>query len=84
MKNKSIIGLKELREHTEEYIEKVQEGRSFVVMRRSEPIFKIAPVDVWGDEGRWESVADFSEVNDKGVGVREVLKSIRELNGSGH
>ena len=82
MKNKSIIGLKELREHTEEYIEKVQEGRSFVVMRRSEPIFKIAPVDVWGDEGAWESVADFSEVGEKGVNAREVLKSIRKINGS--
>ncbi len=82
MKNKGIIGLKELREHTEEYIRKVQNGRSFVVMRRSEPIFKIAPVDVWGDEGAWESVADFSEINEKGIEAREVLKSIRKLNGS--
>ncbi|KKU16247.1 MAG: hypothetical protein UX24_C0015G0001 [Candidatus Giovannonibacteria bacterium GW2011_GWB1_45_9b] len=82
MREKSIIGLKELREHTEEYIEKVGKGRSFVVVRRSEPIFKIAPVDAWGDEGSWEKAVDFSEVNERGIEAGEVLKSIRKLNGS--
>ena len=49
MKNSTIIGLKELRENIEEYIGKVEKGKSFVVVRRSHPVFKIAPVDAWGD-----------------------------------
>jgi prevent-host-death family protein len=82
MKNKGLIGLKDLREHTEKYIEKVQKGSSFVVVRRSEPVFKIAPVDAWGDEGMWEQIADFSEIDERGVEAQEILKSIRKLNES--
>ena len=38
-----IVGLKELRENTEAYIEAVQKGRSFTVVRRSQPIFRMEP-----------------------------------------
>ncbi len=82
MKNTTIIGLKELRENTEEYISKVEKGKSFIVVRRSHPVFKIAPVDAWGDEGTWETVVDFRALNVKGVPVKAVLKSLRKLNGS--
>ena len=41
---KRIIGLKELRNNTEKYISKVKAGETFVIMRRSEIIFKIVPV----------------------------------------
>lgn len=49
--NNTIIGLKDLREHTENYISRVRRGKSFIVVRRSKPIFKITPVDEWGDGG---------------------------------
>ena len=42
MKN-SIIGLKELRENADTYISQVEKGKSFIVVRRSEPVFKISP-----------------------------------------
>jgi len=32
----------------------VQKGKSFIVVRRSQPIFRLAPVDIWGDEGFWK------------------------------
>lgn len=82
MATTNIIGLKELRENTEDYIDKVEKGRSFVVVKRSHPVFKIVPVDMWGDEGLWESVVDFREISSKGVSAGDVLKSLRKLNGS--
>ncbi len=59
---KEIIGLKELRDNTETYIREVEQGKSFLVMRRSTPIFKIAPADEWGDDGRWDTAIDFTKM----------------------
>lgn len=78
MKN-SIIGLKDLRENTESYINKIKKGRSFVVVRKSKPVFKISPVDEWGDEGVWETVVDFTEIRPEGVPIREVRRALKEL-----
>lgn len=75
-----IIGLKELRENTESYISQVQRGRSFTVVRRSQPIFTITPVDEWGDEGNWKTVVDLTSINKKGVSPRTILSSLKRLN----
>ena len=78
-----IIGLKELREDTEKYITGAKRGQSFLVVRRSKPIFKITPpVDEWGDEGTWETVVDFTKIKPGGVPIGVVLKSLRRLNES--
>ena len=82
MANAPIIGLKDLMENMEEYINKVKRGREFTVIRKSEPVFKITPVDMWGDEGIWETVADFRELNEKGIPARDVLRALRKNNGS--
>ena len=78
----NIIGLKDLRENTEEYINKVKKGREFTVIRKSEPVFKITPVDMWRDEGVWEIIADFRELNEKGTPAQDVLRALRKNNGS--
>ena len=31
-------------------------------MRKSKPVFKLTPLDVWGDEGVWEKVVDFTKI----------------------
>ena len=36
-------------------------------------------VDEWGDEGKWETIADFREINPGGVDAAEVAKAIRKL-----
>ena len=77
---KNIIGLKELRENTATYIREVGRGRSFIIMQKSKPIFAINPVDAWGDDGVWETVADFS-IMKKLPKLEDVLKSLRKLNG---
>ena len=74
-----IIGLNDLRENTEQYISSVKKGKSFVVVRRSKPIFRVSPVDEWGDEGVWETVVDFTKVSKKGVPIDNVIASLKRL-----
>ncbi len=80
MKN-TIIGLKELRENMDTYISRIKRGKSFMVVRRSKPVFKISPIDEWGDDGEWETVVDFSEINEMGVPAKNVLKALKQANG---
>lgn len=75
MKN-AIIGLKELRENMDNYISQVGKGRSFVVVKKSKPVFRLTPLDVWGDEGVWEKVVDFTKIKKGGVLLEDVLSKI--------
>lgn len=77
--NTNIIGFKELRENAGKYISAVEKGRVFTVVRRSKPIFKMVPVDEWGDEGKWETVVDFTKFKKGGVKAEEVLASLKRL-----
>ncbi len=70
----SIVGLKELRENIESYITQVSKGKSFVVVRRSQPVFKISSPDE--DGGQWESVIDFTRVKKGGVPISELLSRL--------
>lgn len=74
--NNSIIGLKELRENMDNYISQVGRGKSFIVVRKSKPVFKLAPFDMWGDEGMWEKVIDFTKIKKGGVLLSDVLSKI--------
>ncbi|MEX0877434.1 MAG: type II toxin-antitoxin system prevent-host-death family antitoxin [Candidatus Spechtbacterales bacterium] len=78
-KKEDIIGLKELRLHMDKYIKKVHRGESFTVVRRSRPVFRITPPD---EEGQWEVVTDFTQINKNGVDARKILKELRKLNAS--
>ncbi len=73
-----IIGLKELRENVDSFIAQINKGDSFVVVRKSKPIFKIAPIDF--EEINWERVADFTKLNEKGISAREILSKLKTLN----
>ncbi len=75
-----IIGLKDLRENMEGYIQQVGKGRSFTVVRRSKPVFKVMPVDEWGDEGIWETVVDFTKIKKGGVPIDEVISAFKRVN----
>lgn len=75
-----IIGLKDLRENTDKYIAQVAKGKSFTVVRRSKPVFQLAPVDEWGDEGEWKTVVDLTKIKKGGVPIREVIESLERVN----
>lgn len=73
MKN-TIIGLKELREKTENYISQVKKGKSFIVVRKSKPVFKLAPITE--EDEKWETVVDFTKIKKGGVDIEDILKRI--------
>lgn len=69
---KNIITLKKLRENMQEYARKVKKGQSFIVFKRSQPLFKISPID----EDTWEEVIDFTKIKKGGVDIAELLKRL--------
>ena len=80
---KNIVGLKELRENMETYIERVNAGESITVFRRSTPLFKLSPVDIDEDmdEANWETVIDFTKETGEGVSGRELLAAMKKMHG---
>jgi antitoxin (DNA-binding transcriptional repressor) of toxin-antitoxin stability system len=68
----NIINLKNLRENMQEYAQKVKRGHSFVVFKKSKPLFKISPID----EEYWEEVIDFTKVKKGGIDLKELLKRL--------
>ena len=80
-KQASIIGLKDLRENTERYITAVENGASFTVVRRSRPIFRIAPPETEAEDG-WETVIDFTTIDPEGIPAKTLLKRLKALHGS--
>lgn len=74
----SIIGLKQLRENVGKYVSEVSKGKSFTVVKKSRPVFRIVPPDE--DDSMWETVADFTEFYKEGIPARELLKRLRTLN----
>ena len=74
MKNNAIVGLKELRENIETYISKVKKGDSFLVVKKSKPVFKISPPD--DDANLWESVIDFTKIKKGGVSIAGLLSRL--------
>jgi prevent-host-death family protein len=66
----NIIGLKDLRQKMSEYSEKVKEGKSFIVVKRSKPLFKISPIQ---ENEIWESVIDFTKIKKGGIDIDDLL-----------
>ena len=69
-----ILGLKELRENMQKYASLVEKGESFIVVKKSKPLFKISSVDE--DEGLWETVIDFTKLRKGGIPVEELLAKL--------
>jgi len=71
------IGVRDLRENLSKYINKVDKGEEFVVMRKSEAVFKIVPVE---DE-LWEEVIDFTKFKKGGIDIDELIAVLDEIDG---
>lgn len=78
IKEKNIIGLKELRLNFDRYIRATNRGETFLVMKKSEPAFKIAPVDDSLNEEKWETLADFSSEVGGGVKATKLLEALKK------
>ena len=73
----NIVGVRELRENLQIYVDEVGRGKSFVVLRKSKPLFKISPYDE--DDELREEVIDFTKIRKGGVPAEEVLSKIKKL-----
>ncbi|MEK7496724.1 MAG: hypothetical protein AAB657_02350 [Patescibacteria group bacterium] len=67
----NIIGLKQLRQDTTRYAELVSKGQSFLIIKRSKPLFKIVPADTISEV--WEEVIDFTKIKKGGVVIKDLL-----------
>lgn len=77
--HKNIIGLKEFRENVESYAKKVKKGDYFIIVRRSKPLFKIVPLEhEEEDDGRWETVIDFTKIRKGGVPIEQIIEAIKD------
>lgn len=68
----NIITLKSLRENMLEYAQKIKQGYSFIVFKRSKPLFRISPLE----EGLWQEVIDFTEIQKGGIDLKDLLKRL--------
>jgi len=70
---KNLVGLRELRENMDVYAKRVAKGDSFIILKRSKPLFKISPVE---NNERWETVSDFTKLQSGGVDIDEILSRL--------
>ncbi len=76
------IGLAVLQKDVEKYAKQVSKGHSFVVTKRSRPLFKIVAltdeVDEDNDE-KWETVVDFTKFYKGGIPAKELARRLRAM-----
>jgi len=73
----NILSLKDFRTKLTDYTKRVSEkGDSFVVFKKSKPVFMVVPID---HDGEWQTVLNFSEINPKGVTFKDIRKAAKEL-----
>ena len=70
---KNIITVKKLRENMQKYAEEIKKGQSFIVFKKSQPLFKISPIE---EENDWEEVTDFTKIKRGGIDIKEILKRL--------
>jgi antitoxin (DNA-binding transcriptional repressor) of toxin-antitoxin stability system len=68
-----IIGLKEFRLDTQKYIDALKKGESFIVVKRSQPVFKIIP-----HVEEWETLVDFSQTKKGGISAKKLLATLKK------
>lgn len=72
--NHSLVGLKELRENIDTYIKAVEKGKSFIILRKSKPVFKISSLEEADD--LWEPAIDFTKIKKGGVALNQILSRL--------
>lgn len=80
--DRKIVGLKELRENMETYINRVNKGETITVFRRSTPLFRLSPIDTDTEpETGWETVIDFTKETGDGISGRKLLETMKRMHG---
>lgn len=69
----NILAFKDFRLNAPKYLKQVAEGKSFLVIKRSRPAFRIEPVNEI-----WETIGDFSKMPGGGVSIDVLLKALKK------
>lgn len=72
---KNLVTLKEFREDVAKYAGRIARGETFVVTKRSRPLFRVEPVE---EEG-WETVIDFTQFRKGGIPASQLLKMLESV-----
>ena len=59
----------------QKYTSLVERGMSFIVVKKSKPLFKISSVDE--DEEAWETIIDFTKFRKGGIPAEELLAKLK-------
>ena len=70
----TIVGLKEVRENINRFVKGVEKGRSFLVVRKAKPLFRLTPLEKQDEE--WEEVIDFTKIKKGGIRIKEILSRL--------
>lgn len=74
------ISIKELRTNLSEIADRVEQGESYRVIRRSKPSFYLVKIDTDLPEEGWETVVDFTDGGKTaGMPVEDVVKLIKKI-----
>lgn len=68
-----IVNFKEFRLNAQKYIDAVDKGASFLVMKRSRPIFRLEPV-----AEQWETIGDFTTMKGGGISAKKLLERLQK------
>ena len=68
-----IIGFKEFRLDADKYIKAVDKGESFLIVKRSKPVFRIEPVGEL-----WETIGDFANKSGRGISATKLLSALKK------
>jgi len=72
IKKEEIVSLKEFRLNASKYITALEKGASFMVIKRSRPVFRLEPV-----QEVWENIGDFTNLRGGGVSAKKLLKELK-------
>ena len=79
----NIVNIKELRLNMDKYVNAVAHGKSFLVMKRSKPVFQLNPVpeeiDLKDDGPGWKTIVDFTKIRKGGVPAEEVISTLQKM-----
>jgi len=73
----NLVGIKELKQNTAHYAELVRKGQSFIVVKKTKPLFKLAPLD--STEDGWEEVVDFTKLHRGGIKIKELIARLWDI-----
>lgn len=74
------ISIKNFRTNLAEIADEIEDGNTYVIIRRSKPSFKVVPITSDNDE-EWETVVDFTDGGkSNGAKIEDVLAILKKLN----